>query len=174
MKNLRTVAIAASLLLTLSSCGGGGSEEDAALVDALTTNWTEEEEFPPGVEVSCVAEGFVDGIGGAEGATGYGITPDNIADAEFDTTPLSEADATAAMGNMFACDGFEAAILAESGPEVTDEQASCLAENVADEPFMALMSTTFMGDGGQAIEEQYENEFEAGLTTALETCGIAG
>ena len=168
--HLRTVAVAAALLLMLSACGG--SDDDAALVDALATNWVEEEEFPSSVEVECAAEGFVSGIGGSEGASGYGITTANIADADFDTNPLSEDDALAAMSNMFACDGFEAALLSEFGPEVNDEQAACLAENLDDEPFVALLSTTFMGDGGSAIEEQYENEFESGLIAALSTCGV--
>ncbi len=172
MNNLRSVAVAAALLLLLSACGG--SDDDAALVDALATNWAEEDEFPEGVTIDCVAEGFVSGIGGGEGASNYGITADNIAEADFDTTPLSEEDARSAMSTMFACDGFEAAILGEMGPGVTDEQASCMADNIDDEPLIALMSTTFMGDGGSAIEAEFENLFESGLIEALTTCGVDG
>lgn len=170
MNHVRTAAIAAALLLLLSACGS--SEDDSALVDALAADWTAEEEFPEGVSIDCVAEGFVSGIGGTESAAGYGITPENIADADFDTTPLNEEDARAAMGNMFDCDGFEAAILSEFGPDVTEEQASCLADNVDDGPFQSLMATTFMGEGGADIESENENAFEEGLFAALETCGV--
>ena len=172
MNRRRAFAIAATLLLLVSACGSSG--DDSALVDALATNWTEEDEFPEGVAIDCVAEGFVSGIGGSDGAASYGITPENIADADFDTSPLSADDARAAMGNMFACDGFEKAILSEMGPGVTDEQASCLADNLDDEPLTALMSTTFMGDGGSEIEAEFENLFEAGLIEALATCGVEG
>lgn len=173
MNQLRALALAATLLLLLSACGGSSSD-DTALVEALSVNWTEEEEFPAGVSIDCVAEGFVSGIGGTEGAAEYGITPDNIAETEFDLNPLSAEDARSAMSNMFACDGFEASILGDLGPGVTDEEADCLADNIDDEPLIALMSTTFMGFEGGSIGADFTELFETGLLAALTTCGIEG
>lgn len=172
----RGLALVTSGLMLLSACGGGDdlSGADAELAEALAASWVEDAEFPPGVPVDCVAEGFVSGIGGADGAEGYGITTANIADADFDVTPLNEEDARAASTNMFGCDGFEAALLSEMGPGVTDEQATCLADNIDDGPLTALIATTFMGDNGGSIEAEFENVFETGLFAALETCGVDG
>lgn len=170
MNQLRAFALATTLLLLLSACGG--SVDDTALVEALAEDWTAEQEFPDGVAIDCVAEGFVSGIGGTDGAADYGITPDNIAETEFDLNPLSAEDARTAMRNMFACDGFETAILRDLGPGVTDEEAVCLADNLDDEPLIALMSTTFMGFEGGAIGAEFEELFETGLLAALTTCGV--
>ncbi len=172
MKHLPVFALVASLLLVLSACGS--TEDDSALVDALAANWIEEEEFPEGVSIDCVAAGFVSGIGGAEGASAYEITADNIAEADFDLNPLSREDANAAIGNMFACDGFESAILSEMGPGVTDEQAACLSENIDDGPLQALMATTFMRTGTAPDDPEVLDLFETGLLAALSTCEVGG
>lgn len=173
MKNVRAFALASSLLLTLSACGGGGaSEEDQALIDALAATWADEGTFPDSVEVTCAAEGFINGIGGAEGAGAYGVNSDNVADADFDEVPLSEEDARSAVGNMYDCDGFEAALLSQMGGETTPEQAACLADNVDDGPLQSLVASTFMGEAGAAVEEEFENTFETQLFAAVETCGL--
>jgi len=175
VNHVRTFAIATTLLLLLTACGS--SQSDSALVDALAEDWTAEEEFPEGVSIDCVAEGFVRGIGGIDGAAEYGITPANIAGTEFDINPLSEADALTATGNMFECDGFEAAILGDLGPTVTDEQAVCLADNIDDEPLAALLATSFMGNNGAAVSaaaQEFESLFQTGFIKALTTCGVQG
>lgn len=175
MNYVRATALASSLLLTLSACGGGGaSPEDAALTDAVVAKWTADETFPPGFSIDCAAEGFVSGMGGSEGAAAYGVTPESIADDVSDDPEVSEADARSMVGNMFDCDGFEAAILGQFGGEATEEQTICLADNVDDEPLVGLLASSFMGDGGAALEEEFENVFEADLMEAVESCGLGG
>lgn len=175
MNYVRAFALASGLLLTLSACGGGGaSEEDQALIDAVKTQWVEDETFPEGFSIDCAAEGFVDGMGGAEGAASYGVTVESFTDDTSDDPEVSEADAQAMVGNMFDCDGFEAALLAQFGGEATDEQASCLSDNVDDEPLISLLASSFMGDAGAALEEEFENTFETQLFAAVESCGLNG
>ncbi len=175
MMNIRrALAGACVLALAASACGGseGASEEDAALIDALAAEWTDGGEFPESISTDCLAKGFIDGIGGAEGATGYGITPDNVGDGDFEENPLSEDDARAAASNMFACDGLKSAILSEMGSEVTDDQAKCLSDNVDTEPLEALIASTFMGPNGAGIESEMENTFEEDFFGAFTECEI--
>jgi len=162
--------IAAALLLVLPACSS--SDDDAALVDALATSWTEDEEFPAGVSIDCVASGFVTAIGGTEGASAYNMTADNIAEANFDLNPLSPEDANAVIDSMFACDGFEASILSEMGPGVTEDQARCLADTIDDDPLKALMATTFQVTGTAPDDPAVLDLFETGLLEALTTCGV--
>lgn len=170
----RRFAGALGLALTLSACGGsdGLSEADAELAGSLATEWSEGGEFPESVDEQCLAEGFVEGVGGADGAAEVGLTTANIGDADFEAQPLSEESARAVSANMFACDGFETALLSEMGPEVTDEQASCLAEQVDDSSLESLIASTFMGEAGAAIEAELENTFEEDFFTAFGECDI--
>lgn len=175
MNYVRAIALASSLLLALSACGGGGaSPEDQALIDAVTSEWVADDTFPPGFSIDCAAEGFVDGMGGADGAAAYGVTAESFTDDVSDDPEVSEADARSMVGNMFSCDGFEAALLTQFGGAANDEQASCLSDNVDDEPLISLLASSFMGDAGGALEEEFENTFETQLFAAVETCGLEG
>ena len=173
---IKFFASAVACALALSSCGGGDelSGADAELAEALAASWDNDGEFPESVDSSCLANGFVSGIGGADGAAEYGVTAENIGDAQFESTPLGEEDAMAASTNMFKCDGLEAAIFGDMGAALTDEQASCMADNVDDAPLISLVASDFMGDLGNDLEAEFENVFEADLLDAIETCDVTG
>lgn len=174
MKTTRSAfALLTTVLLLAASCGGGDdlSEADAELASALEAAWAEDGDFE-GVALDCVSQGFVTGMGGAEAAEGYGVTVENIGDAEFEETPLSESDARGAVDAMWECDGFEGAFFAQIGPPLDADQQSCLADNVDDDPLKSLLTSSFMGAAGADLEAANENVFEEQLFAALETCGI--
>lgn len=159
--------------VVLAACGGDGSNADSELVQALVTEWIEDEAFDEGVDIDCVAKGFVDGIGGADGAAEYGVNKDNIADADFDEDPLTEEDALAASAGMFECDGLKVDVAGTIAP-VEGEDAECLADELSDETLIGLFATNFVGDNSAGLEERFENAFEEEFFAGMETCGIEG
>lgn len=174
MKKTRIVcAFITALGFGASACGGGDSAEDTELQEALAAAWIAEDEFPEAIDIECAAKGLVDGVGGAEGAAEYGVTAANVGDNGFEENPLNEDHARAAAKNMLACDSFKKELLAEIADAVDDEQATCVAEGIKDEHLEALLASTFMGDAGSAIEEEFENDFEKDLFATFESCGIS-
>lgn len=171
---MKFLAPVVACAFALSSCGGGDdlSGADAEMADALAASWVADGEFPDSVDTTCLANGFVSGIGGADGAADYGVTAENIGNSEFDNEPLSEEHAMAASTNMFKCDGLEAAFLGAMGSDMTDEQVSCMVDNVDDAPLIALVASDFMGDFGAGLESEFENTFEADMLAAIGTCGV--
>ena len=165
--------------LGIAACGGsdGGSGaslsgDDAELAEALADVWAEDESFPASLSSECLANGFISGVGGAEGAERYGVNVDNIGDGSFDENPLEQGDALAAAGQMFECDGFEAAFLGEIAGTDDADDTKCLAGEISDEPLTGLFASSFMGDNAGPLEEQYENTFEEEFFAALETCDV--
>ncbi len=157
------------------SDGGGGSGlsgDDEELAEELAAVWAEDESFPSTLSTECLANGFISGIGGAEGAAGYGVDVDNIGEGTFDDNPLNEEDALAAVGEMYKCDGFKTALAADFADTDDTEAADCLADEISDEPLTNLLASSFMGDAGRALEEEYENTFEMEFFAGIETCGI--
>ncbi len=165
--------------LALAACGGsdGAAElsgEDEELAEELAAIWAEDESFPTTLSTECLANGFISGIGGAEGAEGYGVNVDNIGEGSFDENPLNEEDALAAVGEMYKCDGFKTALAADfAGTDDTDA-AECLAGEISDEPLTNLLASSFMGDAGIELEEQYGDAFEMEFFAGMETCEISG
>lgn len=180
MKNFTRIApVLIAGALGIAACGGdsdGLSGDDAELASALADVWESDGTFPEGVSVDCAAEGFVSGIGGADGADSYGVNADNVGDSSFDENPLSRDDAVAAAGEMFDCDGFKTWFASNFTGSDDAEANECLADELSDEPVEALFASSFMdgGDESAALEEEYENDFESELTAGLETCEIGG
>lgn len=179
---LTSLALAVGLALVLAACGGddsaGGSGvelsgEDAELADALAAVWTEDDTFPPALDARCLANGFVSGIGGAEGAERYDVDASNIGDSDFDEKPLMQGDALAAAGAMWECEGFKDEFVGGIAGDVDESQLSCLTDALSDEPLTGLFASTFMGDGGGDLEELYEDQFEAELIASFESCEIS-
>lgn len=172
MRLKKIVAPLVGIALIGSACGGSGGSDDDALIEALAANWAEEDEFPETIDIDCAAAGFVEGLGGAEGAAGYGVTVANAGDSDFDDNPISEEHARAASANMFKCDGFKKALLSEMGSDLTDDQANCLDENVNGDALETLIASTFMGEAGLALEQELENTFEEDFFGAFVDCEI--
>lgn len=180
MKHLTRIApILVVSALGIAACGGSddGSDAslsgaDAELADALADVWSDEESFPASLSSECLANGFITGIGGAEGAEGYGVTIDNIGERTFDENPLEQDDALAAAGEMYKCDGFKNAFLGEIADTEDADDTECLAGEISDEPLTGLFASTFMGDDAGELETQYEDTFEMEFFAALETCDI--
>lgn len=173
-KTQRLLALCAATALAATACGGGDdlSSEDAELATALAAHWESEGEFPEEIDITCAAEGFVAGAGGASSISEYGITAENIGFDDFDDTPLSEEHARGAAKGFLDCDGFKSSFVGAMADAGDDEQKKCLAEAIKDEHLEALLASTFMGEAGSALEAQFENDFEKDLFEAFVTCEI--
>jgi len=165
--------------LGIAACGGsdGGSGSslsgaDAELADALSQAWSDDESFPASLSSDCLANGFISGVGGAEGAERYGVDIDNIGDGTFEDNPLEQGDALAAAGEMYQCDGFKSAFLGEIAGTDDADATECLAGEISDEPLTGLFASSFMWDSAGPLEEQYENTFEEEFFAALQTCEV--
>jgi hypothetical protein len=166
-----TRALAALLLTALvaTACGGGTSEADQEFVDALIESGTEE--FPDGVDVTCIAEGMVSGLGGASGIEDkYGLTPASFAD-DIDVE-MQEDDARKVVDNMWECDGLADSFYTDVAGSDDADLIGCLKENISDSNVKTLLVSGFMGDSGAELEQSVENDFEAELMAAFGNCDL--
>jgi len=167
-----TRALAALLLAALvaTACGGGGtSEADQEFVDAIIASGTEE--FPDNVDVTCIAEGMVSGLGGASGIEDkYGLTP--AAFAEDIEVEMQEDDARKVVDNMWECDGLSDSFYTDVAGSDDADTVNCLKENISDDNVKTLLVSGFMGDSGAELEAQVENDFEAELFAAFASCDL--
>lgn len=171
MKNVRrTFAFTFALAVLAASCGGGDglSGEDAKLADALAANWLAEDEFPAAIDVDCLAEEFVAGVGGADVIAEYGVTADNVGESDFDDNPLEEPHARKAAAGMITCDNFKDEILSLVVAELPEDQASCFKDAVTDKNLETMIAAAFMGPGGEALA----TGFQADLVTVFSECGV--
>lgn len=173
-KYTQVLAVSFAGMLLGAACGGGNSAADDELIEAIKVDWINDGDFPEDLDINCVAGAFVSGVGGAEGAATYGIDASNVADSEFGDTPITEEHARAAAKGMLECDNFERDMLANFGGEATEDQAQCLADKIDDKYLEALFASTFMGEEGRELEQEFENDFEEALFTAISDCGIEG
>lgn len=166
-----TRALAALLLAALvaTACGGGTSEADQEFVDALIASGADT--FPPGVDIDCIAEGMVSGLGGASGIEDkYGLTPAAFAD-DIDVE-MQEDDARKVVDNMWGCDGLADSFYTDVAGSDDADTLSCLKDNISEDNVKTLLVSGFMGDSGAELEASVENDFEAELVASFEECGL--
>lgn len=169
---LRSLAAVVAITLIAAACGGGDSAADQEVIDAMVGVFNDEGGLD-GVEVDCLAEKFVSALGGAKRIESeYGVTAALIeAGEDFDETPLSESDARKVAKGFLSCDGAKASIMGSFG-ELTAEQGECLADAIDDNLIESLLASGYMGDAGEALEQEFENPFEEQLVAGLGACGI--
>lgn len=166
-----TRALAALLLAALvaTACGGGTSEADQEFVDAIIASGNET--FPPGVDIDCIAEGMVSGLGGASAIEDkYGLSP--AAFAEDIEVEMEEDDARKVVDNMWECDGLADSFYTDVARTDDADTISCLKDNISDDNVKTLLVSGFMGDSGAELEASVENSFEAELIAAVGECGL--
>lgn len=167
---IRTFGALVLVALLATACGGGSSEEDQAYVDALIAS--ADENFPPGVDANCVAEGLVGALGGASGIRDkYNLEPEAFGgDIEVD---MQEDDARKVVDEIWPCDGFKGSFYSEiAGPGAGDDTISCLEGIIDEGNVKTLLASGFMGDSGAELEAQVENDFEDQIFEAFTECDL--
>ncbi len=176
----RIVAVIVGVVLVLAACGGdsdGGSDGDA-YIDALVDEIKDTEEAGFSVsddDADCLAEKFLDVLGGPEALEAEGITPDDLAEAESPADlglELGDDDA-AAFGSAFAdCELPLADLIVESieeslGSDVSAETQACIDENFDEDAFARLIGQGFAT--GEDFDQQ-DPESVAVITDLLTAC----
>ncbi len=172
----------AAVVLLLSACGDDDSGGDDAYRDVLVEEIRDTEEA--GFEVSdddaeCLADRFLDVLGGSEALEAEGITPEELAESESpaDLGLELDDDDGAAFGEAFtACDLPLADLIVQSiesseGEEVSDETKACIDENFDEEGFARLVGQGFAT--GEDFDAQDPESVQV-ILDLLEACPELG
>jgi hypothetical protein len=150
----RLLAVLAAGTLLFGACGdddsGNAGSGDDEYIEAMAASMREDGDLPfADDDVDCLAEEFVDALGGAERLEDDGISPEDLrGDEGLDDLDLDlgqeEADGIAAsFGN---CDvSLAELVLAEAGEQVPAEVRECVEENL-DEDVLADFFATVLVD----------------------------
>lgn len=156
-KLLGALAAGALLFAACSDDGGSGGGDSNAYSDALAESMRAEEELPFADEdIDCLAVEFVDAVGGPSALEDAGIdpedlsSPDDLSDSELE---LGDEEAEKLAGSFGECGVSIADIfLSEMGDEVTDEQRSCVEDNLDEDELADFLAQSIVGGGENADE----------------------
>lgn len=176
----RILALICIAIFGVAACSddsdGGGDE--GAYIDALVGEIKDTGDAGFSVsddDADCLAEQFLDVLGGAETLEAEGITPDDLADAESPADlglDLGDDDA-AAFGSAFAdCELPLAELIVESieetsGEDVSADTQACIDENFDEDAFARLIGQGFAT--GEDFNQQ-DPESVAVITDLLTAC----
>lgn len=151
--------------VALAACGGGDgggsasvSERERPYVDAVAAGIRSDETFPGGAEnAECLAAGIVDTIG-IEALETANIAPDDLTDGEnLNLSVIGEKRVNALV--EFILDGdcvdmrdvMAQSITSESDGQISEKQASCVADKVIDQPaFRDVMKASLLGTADES------------------------
>jgi hypothetical protein len=168
----RLLAALAAGALLLSACGdddaGNAGSGDDEYVEAMAESMQRDDDLPFADEdIDCLADEFVDALGGAERLEEDGITPEDLRSEDgLDELGLEmgqeEADGIAA--SFGSCDvSLAELVLSEAGDDVPPEVRDCVEENL-DEDVLADFFATVL------VDEETGDEPPAELLEPLMAC----
>lgn len=168
----RLLAALAAGTLLLSACGdddsGNAGSGDDEYVEAMAASMQEDEDLPFADEdVDCLANGFVDALGGAERLEEEGITPEDLGSDEGLQDlglELGEEEADGIAASFGNCDvSLAELVLSEAGEDVPADVRECVEDNL-DEDVLADFFATVL------VDEETGEEPPAELLEPLLTC----
>lgn len=150
----RRLAFLATITLILAACGddeSAGGED--AYIDALTEDLQDTGDAGFSLsddDAGCVAERFLEVVGGAEALDAEGITPDELAESESPADvglELDEEDGEAFGGAFVECELPLTDLVVDSieseGEEVSDDLRACIDENFDEAEFGRIIGRGF-------------------------------
>ncbi len=138
-------------VLALGACGddgGGGSNEYS---DALAESFREDVENPfTDDQIDCLAMEFVADLGGPSRFEDADVTPEDVRAGEDITTlglDLTTDDGRELADSLGQCDiSIVELLLTEAGPDVDEETAACVEDNIDEEALKDYFAVTFVSD----------------------------
>ncbi|MBK9178992.1 MAG: hypothetical protein IPM45_05365 [Acidimicrobiales bacterium] len=130
---IRAMGVAALLLTGIALVGCSSGDDDAAetpIGQALTEKFLQGGGVTNEEEARCVAGGFVDGLG-EDRIEELGFTPDDVDMIEGAAFTDEEIDTMVDV--YFDCVDVRRVIVANLAPDVGDEVADCVAENLPED-----------------------------------------
>lgn len=165
-----------ALALLASACGGDdASAADQEVIDAVAAQISGEGGVPPELDVNCMASAMVSGMGGAEVMEeSFGLTAASItAGQEPDDVELSVEDARSMGDGMMDCGLGDMMVNAIAGAGVTEEQASCVLENLDEDVIRDAFAVEFMSDAdADVIGAAADDAMEVAVPAALIGCDV--
>lgn len=178
MKNtFRFLAALFAFALVATACGGGDSASgaDQEYIDAAAASLRAEGDMPEGVDIECMAEAMVNGLGGAEGLeSDYGITLEMVQnDSDFGSDlELSRDVATSLTSEMWKCD-LQEAMVAEMAADMDEDAARCLVSELDQGMLQDMMAVELMNPVDAAVvEAEAEAELLNSMFAAIAECDI--
>lgn len=174
MKTFKTIGAILVIALIAAACGGG-SDEDDALIEAIAAQF--EEDPPPedfDFDSNCMAKAIVNELGGAkEIEEKFGVTAEGIADGqEADDLGLSEDQANGVVDKMWGCGDFSQLMFFGLAESMSDDDASCMTDEIGEDLIKQLVASSFMGDAGEALGAEAGEEFFEKAFGAAAACGV--
>lgn len=169
------------LALLATACGGsdGGdvSSADQELIDAIAADMNSEGDVPPGVDSECMAAAIVTGLGGAETIESeYGLTVADVGSGNtdaLDAVQLPADDARGLADGMLDCGLGEVMLQGMTGEGMSEDDASCLLENLDQDIIRDIMAVEFMEDGDAAtVGADAQNDLFGSLFDAIGECDL--
>jgi hypothetical protein len=174
------MSIVAAAALVMAACGSdddGGSAggelsgADQELAEAISAELVanDTDGFAEVFDTDCMGQEVVKVLGGAEGAEAdFGVTVDNVGD--VNDREFEPEDAERVVGAYSSCGSikelFTVAFTADG--EFTDEQASCMVEDISDEQFESALAEDLGGvENGPAQSAVFD-----GLLSSAVDCGV--
>lgn len=174
---VRTIALACAISLTAAACGGGTSDADAELAAAIEASaGADGGDFLDGIDIdaTCMSEGMVSALGGAEAAEEkYGITVESVeSNPELDVE-FEQGDAEGLVDALWDCgDMTEIFAVGMTEEGASQEDASCLAENIDEDIIKTTLVAEFMGAAGAALASEVEGQLFDSMLDAMGACDI--
>lgn len=164
---LLSLWVIASVIVSCGQSHDANVDADDALIEALA------DEFTTGaasedLDVFCMAEGYVNAVGGAERLENvYGVTANMVLSGEFGDASLSVADAESVADVLLSCAGFKASLVGSFG-QLPADQATCMAGLISDGAAKTLLVAVSVGD--QEMLERALAEIEPEFLPAYDEC----
>ena len=174
MKKNLTTMMAALLALALLASACGGSSDDQALIDAIAAQ-SRDDGMPAGMDVDCIAEAMVKGLGGAQVMEErYGLTAETVAAGESpDDVELSVDDARSMASDMLDCGFDDLMVSTIAGEGLSEDDVSCVLDKIDQDALRDLFAAEFMAEAdADRIGEAAEDALEPAIKTLSEECGI--
>lgn len=153
--------------------GGPAQAADGPLVDAITEAIMADAADDPDMpfsesEIRCFAGSFVGSVG-ADRLEELGVTPETVADTEFDDFEWTEAELNMAASSLTDCIDVTA-LLVDSMMQfgVSEEEATCVAEAVPADVFGAIVASGVTGVDDPAAEAALDDV----VGQAIVDCGV--